>query len=195
MIKSLALLLICTANVSLASAKPIEDLPNFQQVNPNLYRGGRPTIDGLKRLSQLGIKTVIDLQGGDLRSVLAPVIYFTEQGERKANINKEYGDVEALHMNFRNYPIDSIRQKLDRTSIESINEALKDIEDPSLQPVYIHCEHGKDRTGLVVAIERIQDEKWSVQDAKAEWIKLGHGTLAQIVTAGLDRYFKKLFSY
>src|ERR1051325_3330327 len=42
------------------AADPV--LPNFQKVNDSVYRGGQPTDDGIKRLAQLGIKTVVDLR-------------------------------------------------------------------------------------------------------------------------------------
>lgn len=36
-----------------------------------------------------------------------------------------------------------------------------------------HCEHGQDRTGLVMAIRRVLLQQWSVEDAEAEMLNLG----------------------
>ena len=66
---------------------------------------------------------------------------------------------------------------------------MADLANSDLQPIYVHCQHGKDRTGLVVALERIQTEKWSVVNARAEWIAFGHGSISRIFTRSLDRYF------
>src|SRR5689334_13434204 len=35
---------------------------NFYQVTTNLYRGAQPTVEGMKQLKALGIKTVINLR-------------------------------------------------------------------------------------------------------------------------------------
>jgi hypothetical protein len=37
---------------------------------------------------------------------------------------------------------------------------------------YVHCTHGKDRTGLVVALWRLT-RGWTIEDAEAEWKRYG----------------------
>jgi hypothetical protein len=37
-------------------------LPNFQIVNNNVLRGGQPSDEGISRLAQRGVKTIIDLR-------------------------------------------------------------------------------------------------------------------------------------
>ena len=58
-----------------------QDLPNCSEVNSNLYRGGKPTGQGLKQLASMKIKTIINLQGGDLDSAYSPIVRLTERGE------------------------------------------------------------------------------------------------------------------
>src|ERR1051325_9193234 len=41
----------------------IPELPNFHKVNDQLYRGAQPATGGMKKLSALGIKTVVNLRG------------------------------------------------------------------------------------------------------------------------------------
>jgi Protein tyrosine/serine phosphatase len=43
------------------------------------------------------------------------------------------------------------------------------------RPVLVHCRHGADRTGLIIALIRIIDEGWSVEDAKKEMLEGGYG--------------------
>ena len=51
---------------------------------------------------------------------------------------------------------------------EDVVRAMKVILTPEYQPVFVHCQAGKDRTGLVVAVYRILVDGWSVDDAIAE---------------------------
>lgn len=45
----------------------------------------------------------------------------------------------------------------------------------SKKPVYVHCRHGSDRTGMAVAFYRMQQEGMSPKDAIAEARKFGFG--------------------
>jgi len=40
-------------------------------------------------------------------------------------------------------------------------------------PVFIHCQHGCDRTGTIVACYRIQHDKWQNEAAMKEAVKYG----------------------
>ncbi len=42
------------------------------------------------------------------------------------------------------------------------------MRDPTLRPLYVHCQHGVDRTGAMMAVYRIQEEGWSNAEAYAE---------------------------
>ena len=44
-----------------------------------------------------------------------------------------------------------------------------------MQPVLVHCEHGSDRTGTMVAIYRIAFEGWTKAQATDEMINGGFG--------------------
>src|SRR5262249_22794778 len=50
------------------AAKVKEDLPNFHEVHPFLYRSGEPTEAGLKKLKEMGVKTLIDLRAPSERA-------------------------------------------------------------------------------------------------------------------------------
>lgn len=165
-----------------------QDLPNCSEVNSNLYRGGKPTAQGLKQLAAMNIKTIINLQGGDLDSAYSPIVRMTERGELAKSIALESKRAKKLGMDYINYPIDSL-DEVDEEQDLLIQKVMADFANLKLQPIYVHCQHGKDRTGLVVALERIQTEKWSVEDARAEWIIFGHSFISRVFTRSLDRYF------
>ena len=68
-----------------------------------------------------------------------------------------------------------------------VNEALADLNDPALQPVYVSCRLGKDRTGMIVALYRVLYQRWSGCRAWKEW--KSYGFLAW--NDGLKDYFEK----
>jgi hypothetical protein len=61
-----------------------------------------------------------------------------------------------------------LRAKQWHPETEDVVRAMKVILTPEYQPVFVHCQAGKDRTGLVVAVYRILVDGWSVEDAIAE---------------------------
>ena len=55
---------VLLATLALAQVEPrYAELPNFHQVNPQLYRGGQPKNAGLRKLKDLGVKTIVNLCG------------------------------------------------------------------------------------------------------------------------------------
>lgn len=166
------------------------DLPivNFAKVNDTLYRGGRPTEEGLQYLVAQGVVTDIDLQGGDY--VDPKLNDYFEQGEAPQAIADEKATAEKLGLVFYNFPLNSVD---DVTSQEDamIDQALEIMNDQKQQPVFVHCQHGKDRSGLLVALYRIKYMGWSIGAAHKEWEAYGHTDLDQVVLHGLDAYFYK----
>lgn len=185
---ALSILLFFVCGPAFAEHAPRPDLPYFFQVNAGLFRGGRPTQTGLEKLAQLGVRTVINLQGGDLDSKMRYMVGKLEKGEFPDAIRKEGEAVLALQMNYLSYPLNAIDPVTSEESL-IIAQILKDLQDPLLKPIYIHCEHGKDRTGLLVALERVRAESWDKEAAKNEWFRMGHGTISKLFTHELDRYF------
>ena len=159
------------------------------KVSDSLYRGGRPKSSQLTSLAGLGVKTVIDLQGGDLNNPdLRPVMKLFEPGESPKAIALESARVQKLGMGFYNFPLDSL-DTVTAAEDRAIDQIVQLMGDPAHQPVFVHCEHGHDRTGLVVALYRIQHDGWNANDAYNEWVARGHSTLSQFFTWNLDVYF------
>ena len=64
-----------------------------------------------------------------------------------------------------------------------------------MQPVFIHCEFGKDRTGLLAALYEVLFMGISPQTAHQRWVDSGHtGQLDRYATIMLDYYFYKVTS-
>ena len=132
-------------------------LPNLNRVNANLYRSAQPTKEGfafLEKQTSLShddrpIKTVISLRAFNDD---APLITGTP----------------TLHL-------EQIRCKTWHPEHEDVVKFLRIATTPAMQPVLVHCQHGSDRTGTMVAIYRIAYEGWTKQQATDEMIKGGFG--------------------
>jgi protein tyrosine/serine phosphatase len=70
-----------------------------------------------------------------------------------------------------------------------IDEVLDLMDDPKAQPVFVHCEHGVDRTGLVVALYRVKYQNWDIEAAHREMVAMGHNTWHQIFNHEMDDYY------
>ena len=127
-------------------APKYEELPNFHQVNAHLYRGAQPRPEGLRRLAALGVKTVVNLRAAD------------------ENSRAEELEVRAAGLQYFNVPLPAYA----RPDAEQVERALALIDAPENRPVFVHCKHGEDRTGTVVAVYRISREGWTRERAEEE---------------------------
>lgn len=129
-----------------ADEKP---LPNFSVVHRGLLRGGQPTRQGMKLLKRMGVRTVVSLQ-------------------TQKNWEDDYAP--SLGLNFVRIPVDIFKKIPDST----VQQFLSVVDDPAMQPVYVHCRQGVDRTGVLIAMYRMQRQSWTAEEANAELRRLGH---------------------
>ena len=135
------------ASASQSQQKPsYKELPNFQKVSDQLYRGAQPIDGGVRKLSELGIKTIINLRGPD------EVI----RGEQK--------ETETAGLRYFNIPMPGLSAPTD----EQVARVMSIVNDPDNQPVFVHCKRGADRTGTIGAIYRISHDGWTADRAIAE---------------------------
>lgn len=124
---------------------PREGIANLDRVNDGLYRGAQPNGLGIESLERLGIKTIVNLRMTNDTWVAE------EQEARKQGIT------------YTNVPMKGIGCPTD----EQVVKVLSIIETfPS--PVFIHCQHGCDRTGTIIACYRIQHDGWTSTQALSE---------------------------
>jgi protein tyrosine/serine phosphatase len=168
-------------------------IPNFEKVNDSVYRGGRPTAAGMDQLAALGIKTDIDLQGGDVDSSDSATNAFMkwwEPGDRPENIAQEKSWALSRQIGFVSEPLRSISEVTAAEDVE-IDQILTMMNDKALQPVFVHCEHGNDRTGMIIALYQVKFENKNPEDAHCEWMAHGHSGAGAYFTGDLDKYFCK----
>ena len=133
-----------------------------------IYRGLQPgDKDDYEYLRKMGIKTDLNLR---------KYLWWRERGFHKRT--------EAEGFLYRHAGMPTLWMEPKDPEVE---DALRDLNDPSLQPIYVHCRLGKDRTGMVVALYRVLYQQWSGCSAWKEWKSFGY--LAW--NDGLKDYFEK----
>ena len=149
---AVVVVLVCLATpVAAQSQEKYKELPKFHKVTSVLYRGAQPKAGGLGRLAELGIKTIVDLRGAGDRA--------REQELEALELGLQYFNVP---MKWYGRPTDN-----------QVERVMKIINTPKNHPVFVHCSHGVDRTGVIVAVYRIVQEGWTGAQAKAEAKRFG----------------------
>jgi protein tyrosine/serine phosphatase len=47
------------------------------------------------------------------------------------------------------------------------------VKDTDQHPIFVHCLHGRDRTGLMTAVYRVHFDGWPVEKAYEEMLECG----------------------
>jgi protein tyrosine phosphatase (PTP) superfamily phosphohydrolase (DUF442 family) len=71
---------------------------------------------------------------------------------------------------------------------EDVVRFLKVVSDPQNQPVLVHCQHGADRTGTMVAIYRAYAQGWTLTEAMQELPRFGFHS----IWSNLKHYLARL---
>jgi protein tyrosine/serine phosphatase len=177
---TVALALGTYGTVSAASAAPAAAatatalarirIDNFGKVDDEYYRGAQPDGRDYEDLATLGVKTVIDL---------------TRDGR-----DNEKAMVERAGMSFFRIPLTTS----DRPADAAVKQFLSLVNDPARLPVYVHCQGGQHRTGVMTAVYRMTKYGWSETKAYDEMKQykfetfFGHPELRHFV----HDYFEKL---
>jgi tyrosine-protein phosphatase SIW14 len=145
-----------------------EGINNFGKVNERLYRGAQPDAAAIENLKRLGIKTIINLR-------LTNDVWQSEATQAQAN-----------GMLYTNVPMQAVGRPKD----EQIRKVLGLIESlPG--PVFVHCEHGCDRTGTIIACFRIEHDQWSNERALEEAKRYGLSPLEWGMKSYIEDFGRK----
>jgi len=119
---------------------------NFARVSDVLYRGAQPEREGFAWLKHIGVKTIVSLR-------------------------ELHGDREGLAGLGMRY----VRLGFNATepSDELVAQFIQLVRDPSNQPVYVHCQMGADRTGMMVVAYRVIEQGWPMAEAVRELPRFG----------------------
>jgi protein tyrosine/serine phosphatase len=125
----------------------LDGLYNLYKIDNDLYRAEQPDMVNMSTLENYGIKTIINLR------------HIKNDNHESKNTK-----LDLIHVRINTWTIsyDEIVK-----SLKAINKAKK--------PVLIHCLHGSDRTGCIVAAYRMANNEWTKDDAINEFLNGGFG--------------------
>ena len=132
-------------------------LPNLHRVNASLYRAAQPSRAGFVFLD-----TRASLANGDppIKTIVSL---------------RAFNDDSSLVTGSSRLRLEEISFKTWHPEDEDVIKFLRIATTPALQPVLVHCQHGSDRTGTMVAIYRITVDGWTKAQATDEMIHGGFG--------------------
>jgi protein-tyrosine phosphatase len=127
-------------------------IKNFRRIIDNIYAGSAPEVEDLAKLQKMGIKYILSL---DLSS---------------ANKIKTY--LKSLNIKHIIIPLET-----SNTINDNLKYLIRNIQRilTGYQPIYIHCLHGSDRTGLAIAAYKVLKYNYPAKQAINEVRKYGYG--------------------
>ena len=145
-------------------ATPLPHVSNLHQVTPALYRSARLDSVDVAQLQALGVKTVISL-----RSFHSDTEVLEGSGIRTVRIPINTWAIRDRH----------------------VIEAMRSIRAAEQEgPVLLHCLHGADRTGMMIAMYRMLYQDWPRDKAIDELKNGGYGYHA--VWKNIERYLSRV---
>jgi tyrosine-protein phosphatase SIW14 len=146
-----------------------EELPNFHKISDQLYRGAQPKKGGLKKLHDLGVRTILNLRG------------------ESEETNQQQAEAESLGMQY----IVVSMSNAGRPTEEQVSRALSVIEGADKAPVFVHCKRGADRTGAIIAAYRIKHDGWTDEQALEEAKRCGMGLIQFRKRGFISDYYRQ----
>ncbi len=137
-------------------------IENFAEIAPGIYRGSQPEGAGYRYLKERGVKTVISLR---------------EHHDKTKAVAK--AGLQPVRI-----PLHADVTGSAPPAPEQIQSFFSAVLDPKNQPVYFHCALGKDRTGTMAALYRMEVDGWTADEA-----------LEEMRAFGAHRIFKSLIKF
>ncbi len=139
-----------------------DGLRNFHIVEPDvLMRCGQPRVSDLEYIrAEHGLRTVVCARGGTRHPLRG-------RWFRKEQAYCARTGIELVHMPFSD---------ASEPPPDVFERFLKIVQEPTRQPVLVHCEQGWHRTGILCAAFRIRAQQWSYEQALGEMDALGFET-------------------
>jgi tyrosine-protein phosphatase SIW14 len=154
---------LVTTEHTIARKLAVPGVPNLGEVSSTLYRGAQPTEKGFQKLVEMGITIVVDLRERG------------REGERQ--------QVTKLGMRFVAIPWNCFHPE-----DADMARFLRLLRDHRGKKVFVHCQTGDDRTGMMIAAYRMAEEGWSAEEAMKEMEAYGFMSSHHLICPGLSSY-------
>lgn len=167
----------------------VEDLlNNFMVVSPMVLRGSQPDGEALLMLKKAGVKLVVNLRHHSKNAPSPASTYsFFRRHSDDDEIDEERETADRLGLRFVNISLDGVNAP----SLADIDKFVALFEDKENIPMYVHCLHGRERTGFMLAAYRMKIESWTVEQAYKEMLQQGFDPLRTVLSDALFEYAKK----
>jgi len=136
-------------------------IDNAAWIDSTLLRGARPNDVELDALKAAGFRTIVN--------------FTTDPAERarSAKLGLDYFEIPLTAHLWSSPPTEAqVQQFLELTA------------DPDRRPLFFHCAQGKDRTGMMAAVYRVEFDRWTNGEA-----------IHEMQTFGYHDWFKDLIQY
>lgn len=146
------------------AAQLLKQDANLYRVDEKLYRSEQLRYEDKTAIAEHNIKSIVNLR------------FFKRKTDMKVFADNS-------NINLINKPLLTWKIKP-----RDLAEVLWEIEQQQKHgAVLVHCYHGADRTGIVIAMYRVVYQNWTLEDAKAEMQQGGFGYHS--VWKNLDKLF------
>jgi tyrosine-protein phosphatase SIW14 len=141
----LSAIFLCSCSTTVVT----HGIPNLHQVENRVWRGGQPENLAAWQYLHDDLGILFDL---------------------KLNTEKEASDdlAKQAGMVVVKFPITTWEQTLGMPKTFALLGAVSVIEGGKEGGIYVHCQHGQDRTGLVIGAYRVESEHWTKAEAYKE---------------------------
>src|ERR1700686_722869 len=160
---------VAFARTKLEHPAPGTTIVRFTELDANVYKGSKPKNDAdYAFLQSKHVKYILNVR-------FLPLLSRPEQ--RKA---RKYG-MRYVSVYINASPL--------APSQKHVTRVLELLHDPCYQPIYFHCDIGRDRTSLVATLYRMYFDGLAAQDALQEMKEYGFRDSWTLV--GLKKYLLK----
>jgi protein tyrosine/serine phosphatase len=143
----------------------LEGVDNFARVGPALYRGAQPKGFAYNELKNAGVSIIVDFRN------------------EPTEVAREKQQVEGLGMQFVSLPWSGHRG----ASHDQVAAFLNLLRDNPDKKIFVHCQRGADRTGMMVALYRMTFDHWTAEQAIEEMKQFHYRSF---LLPNLERYVR-----
>jgi tyrosine-protein phosphatase SIW14 len=140
----------------------LNGVPNFGGISPTLFRGAQPSQEGFNALAKMGVEIVINLRG-DQKS--------------------EEEQVTKLGMQYISIP-----SQCSHMTDEGVAKFLSILRENPDKKIFVHCQFGVDRTGMMIAAYRIVEQGWTAEESRREMEAFGFSRSHRMICPGLASF-------